>query len=62
MKHSVTEMTPKEARKPSNELKVKLNLATKARKGCTQSWKKGMMSKYSRKENLTKKRKGRKLE
>ena len=32
MKHSATEMTPKEARKPSNELKVKLNLATKARK------------------------------
>ena len=32
MKHSATEMTPKEARKPSNELKVKLNLASKARK------------------------------
>ena len=32
MKHSATEMTPKEARKPSNELKVKLNLATKAKK------------------------------
>ena len=32
MKHSATEMTPKEARKPSNELKVKLNLASKAKK------------------------------
>ena len=32
MKHSATEMTRKEARKPSNELKVKLNLASKARK------------------------------
>ena len=32
MKHSAIEMTPKEARKPSNELKVKLNLASKARK------------------------------
>ena len=32
MKHSAMEMTPKEARKPSNELKVKLNLASKARK------------------------------
>ena len=32
MKPSATEMTPKEARKPSNELKVKLNLASKARK------------------------------
>ena len=32
MKHSATEVTPKEARKPSNELKVKLNLASKARK------------------------------
>ena len=32
MKHSPIEMTPKEARKPSNEIKVKLNLASKARK------------------------------
>ena len=32
MKHSAIEMTLKEARKPSNELKVKLNLASKARK------------------------------
>ena len=32
MKHSATEMTPREARKPSNELKVKLNLTNKARK------------------------------
>ena len=32
MKHSATEMTPKEARKPSNELEVKLNLAKKAKK------------------------------
>ena len=32
MKHSATGMTPKEVRKPSNELKVKLNLATKAKK------------------------------
>ena len=31
MKHSATEMTPKEARKPSNELEVKLNLAKKAK-------------------------------
>ena len=32
MKHSAIEMTPKEARMPSNELKVKLNLASKAKK------------------------------
>ena len=32
MKHSAIEMTPKEARKPSNELKVRLNLASKAKK------------------------------
>ena len=32
MQHSAIEMTPKEARKPSNELKVKLNLASKAKK------------------------------
>ena len=32
MKHSATEMTPKEARKPSNELRVRLNLASKAKK------------------------------
>ena len=32
MKHSATEMTPKEARKPSNELEVKLNLSNKAKK------------------------------
>ena len=32
MKHSATEMTPQEARKPSNEFKVSLNLANKAKK------------------------------
>ena len=32
MKHSATEMTPKEAKMPSNELEVKLNLSNKAKK------------------------------
>ena len=32
MKHSATEFTPKEARKPSNELKVRLNLTMKGKK------------------------------
>ena len=31
MKHSATEMTPKEARKPSNGLTVRLHLAEKAK-------------------------------
>ena len=32
MKHSATGFTPKEARKPSNQLKVKLNLTMKGKK------------------------------
>ena len=32
MKHSVTGFTPKEARKPSNQFNVKLNLAMKGKK------------------------------
>ena len=32
MKHSATGFTPKEARKPSNQIKVKLNLTMKGKK------------------------------
>ena len=32
MKHSATEMTPQEGRRPSNEFTVNLNLASKAKK------------------------------
>ena len=34
MKHSATGFTPKEARKPSNQVKVKLNLTMKGKKNC----------------------------
>ena len=58
MKHSATELTPKEARKPSNELTVKLNLASKARRNRTYpELKKGDDVKmFKKKENQMKKK------
>ena len=57
MKHSATEMTPKEARKRSNELTVKLHLAKRLNKiKYILTWIRETRLKYSGRESPMKKK------